>query len=373
MRTYGIGIVGWGFMGRTHAHAVRSLPIYYPGADFRAKLTCVATRRADVARQAKEDLDLAAATDDYRALIAREDVDVVSICTPNELHEEMALAVLAAGKHLYIDKPLAVTAHSADRIAAAAAKADGFCKVAFNIRHYPATMRLKELMDEGALGEILQFSLRYLHSGSIDRDRPIGWKQGAQGGVLLDMGSHALDMATWLMGYPERVLGAFRTLYPERPRPDGTIERAPSEDQALMMLEMPSGALGTVEASKIASGALDEMIIEVRGTKGAALFNSMQPNYLRFFDMCEPERPLGGRRGFVDIECASRYPAPGGKFVPAKNAIGWERAHVDCYFDFLNCIAHGRRPESGIREAARLQKLMARVAESAQSGNWLRL
>ena len=89
------------------------------------------------------------------------------------------------------------------------------------------------------------------------------------------------------------------------------------------------------------------MTLEVRGTRGAAIFETMRPNYLRWFDQSRPERPLGGERGFVDIECAARYPAPGGKFLPGKNAIGWDRAHIDCYFDFLNCIHHGRRPQSG--------------------------
>ena len=245
--------------------------------------------------------------------------------------------------------------------------------MAFNLRHFPATMRLKELAGAGALGEITQFSARYLHSGSIDPDRPIGWKQGPEGGVLLDLGSHALDLITWVAGYPQEAMCAFRTLYPARPTRDGGMATELSEDHALMTLRLPGGALGTVEASKIATGALDELTLEVRGTRGAAIFETMRPNYLRWFDQSHPERPLGGERGFVDIECAARYPAPGGKFLPGKNAIGWDRAHIDCYFDFLNCIHHGRRPESTVEEAARLQSLMDSLAASARAGSrWVR-
>jgi len=163
-----------------------------------------------------------------------------------------------------------------------------------------------------------------------------------------------------------------RTLYNERPRRDGSVERALSEDHVLATLALPGGALGTVEASKIATGALDEMTFEVRGTKGAAVFENMRPNYLRFFDQSQPEKPLGGMRGFVDIECAARYPAPGGGFTPPKNAIGWDRAHIDCYFDFLNCIAHGRQCESTVEKAARLQWLMDAMRKSSQTGNWER-
>ena len=115
MRTYGIGIVGWGFMGRTHALAVRSLPLYYADADFRARIRAIATRREDVGRAAARDMD-ADWTADYRELLHRDDIDVVSVCTPNACHEQMALDALRAGKHLYIDKPLAVTGESAERI-----------------------------------------------------------------------------------------------------------------------------------------------------------------------------------------------------------------------------------------------------------------
>lgn len=373
MRTYGIGIIGWGFMGQTHALAIRTLPLFYADADFRAEIRCICTRREAVAKKAAADMG-ADWTCDYRELLARDDIDVVSVCTPNAQHEQMALDALAAKKHLYIDKPLAVTGAEARRVAEAARGAGVFTKVAFNLRHFPATMRLKELADEGALGEITQFSVRYLHSGSIDPDRPMGWKQGLEGGVLLDLGSHALDLLTWIAGYPEEGMCAFRTLYPARPTRDGGVETRLSEDHALMTLRLPGGALGTVEASKIATGALDELTLEVRGTRGAAIFETMRPNYLRWFDQSRPEKPLGGERGFVDIECAARYPAPGGKFLPGKNAIGWDRAHIDCYFDFLNCVHHGVRPQNGVEEAARLQCLMDALAASAREGaRWLPL
>lgn len=370
MRTYGVGIIGWGFMGKTHALAARTLPLYYEGAPFRARIACVCTRREEVGRRAAQDMG-AEWTADYRELLAREDVQIVSVCTPNALHEEMAVAALRAGKHLYIDKPLAVDAAGARRIAQAGRESDALAKVAFNLRHFPATMRLKELVEAGKLGEILQFSVRYLHSGSIDPERPVGWKQCAQGGVLLDLGSHALDLATWLMGYPRQAVCAMRTLYAARPRREGGMETDLAEDHALMMLRMPGGALGTIEASKIATGELDGLTLEIRGSKGAALFDVMQPNYLRFFDQTRPERPLGGERGFVQIECAARYPAPGGAFLPGKNAIGWERAHIDCYYDFLDCVHSGRRPDSGLEEAARLQALMDGLARSAAAGEWV--
>ncbi len=373
MKTIGIGLIGWGFMGRTHTHALRDLPLYYPGIDFKVKLAHICSRRLEMAKQAAELAGYEKYTDDYRDVLNDPEVDVVSICTPNDQHEEMAIAALKAGKHVYIDKPLAVTYESAARIAEAAKNAPGKTNMVFNNRYTPAVMRAKALMDEGRVGEILSFQARYLHSGSIDPNKPIGWKQQMQGGVILDLGSHALDLLTWLMGYPARVMCKTRTIYASRPTRDGGTENSLSEDHALMLLEMPNGALGSVEASKIATGSNDELTIEIRGTKGAISWNAMDPNYVYYFDQTLPEAPLGGMRGFTQIESVARYPAPAGTFLPPKNSIGWDRGHTHCYYTFLDCVAHDRMPENPIACGARLQKLMDKLFESNATGRWVEI
>ena len=373
MKTIGIGLIGWGFMGRTHTHALRALPLMYPDAGFRAELKCLCSRRLEIARAAAAEVGFQDATDDYRALLARDDVDVVSICTPNALHEEMAVAALKAGKHVYIDKPLAVTPESAARIAKAAEEApECFTRMVFNNRYFPSTIRARQLVEEGRIGEILSFHARYLHSGSIDPKKPIGWKQQQQGGVLLDLGSHALDLVTWLCGWPEAVLAAERTLYAERPTKDGGVETALSEDHVLATLRLKNGALGVMEASKIATGANDEFTLDIRGTRGALRWNGMAPSFVEFFDNTQPEAPLGGERGFTAIESVARYPAPGGSFLPPKNAVGWDRGHIHCYYTFLDCVARGVRPDNGIAEGARLQALMGAIQRSAEKGEWVR-
>ncbi len=370
MKTIKIGIIGWGFMGRTHAHALRAMPLFYPGAGFRAEIAGICSRRLEKAREAAEELNVPYYTDDYRQLLAREEIDAVSVCTPNALHEEIALAALKAGKHLYIDKPLADTAQGARRIADQAEKSGVFTRMVFNNRYLPVTLRARELVDQGRIGRVLSFEGRYLHSGSIDPNKPIGWKQTLQGGVLLDLGSHVLDLITWLCGYPEAVFCAQRTLYDTRPTREGGATRDLSDDQTLMLLRLPGGAMGQVEASKIATGANDELTVEIRGEKGALAFDLMQPNYLRFYDNTRPEAPLGGERGFQWIETVARYPAPGGTFLPPKNSIGWDRGHLHCYYTFLDCLARGTAPDNGVGEGARLQMLMERAAQSAAQGRW---
>lgn len=371
MKTIKIGIIGWGFMGRTHAHALRAMPLFYPGAGFRAEIAGICSRRLEKAREAAEELNVPYYTDDYRQLLAREEIDAVSVCTPNALHEEIALAALKAGKHLYIDKPLADTAQGARRIADQAEKSGVFTRMVFNNRYLPVTLRARELVDQGRIGRVLSFEGRYLHSGSIDPNKPIGWKQTLQGGVLLDLGSHVLDLITWLCGYPEAVFCAQRTLYDTRPTREGGATRDLSDDQTLMLLRLPGGAMGQVEASKIATGANDDLTVEIRGEKGALAFDLMQPNYLRFYDNTRPEAPLGGERGFQWIETVARYPAPGGTFLPPKNSIGWDRGHLHCYYTFLDCLARGAAPDNGVGEGARLQMLMERAAQSAAQGRWV--
>ena len=371
MKTIKIGIIGWGFMGRTHAHALRAMPLFYPGAGFRAEIAGICSRRLEKAREAAEELNVPYYTDDYRQLLAREEIDAVSVCTPNALHEEIALAALKAGKHLYIDKPLADTAQGARRIADQAKKSGVFTRMVFNNRYLPVTLRARELVDQGRIGRVLSFEGRYLHSGSIDPNKPIGWKQTLQGGVLLDLGSHVLDLITWLCGYPEAVFCAQRTLYATRPTREGGATRDLSDDQTLMLLRLPGGAMGQVEASKIATGANDELTVEIRGEKGALAFDLMQPNYLRFYDNTRPEAPLGGERGFQWIETVARYPAPGGTFLPPKNSIGWDRGHLHCYYTFLDCLARGAAPDNDVGEGARLQMLMERAAQSAAQGSWV--
>ncbi len=371
MKEIGVGIIGWGFMGRTHAHALREMPLFYPGAGFRPVIRSVCSRRVDAVKAAAEILGATHFTGDYRETLARPDIDVVSISTPNALHEAMILDALKAGKHLYIDKPLTVDADSADRIERAAREAGLLTQMAFNNRFFPSVLRAKQLIDEGRIGNILSFSARYDHSGSIDARKPAGWKMLEDAGVLLDLGSHALDMLAFLIGYPQRVLCRLRTLYPERPLPGGGVAANVSDDQAVMILEMPGGAVGTATASKITTGAEDELSFEIHGDRGALRWRLTEADYLDFFDNTLPEAALGGERGYRRIASTARYPAPGGAFLPPKNRVGWDRAHMHSYYSFLDAVSRGVPASPDIFEGARLQRLMDAMVRSHRESAWV--
>lgn len=371
MREIGIGVVGWGFMGKTHTHALREMALFYQGAPFRPVLKCICTRRLDAARQAAMDAGFARFTDDFDQLLAMPEVEVVSICTPNAVHREMAVKALKAGKHVYIDKPLAMDLDEALEIQSAVRSSGRLLQVAHNNRFFPSTMRAKELVVQGRIGQVLSFRGDYLHSGSIDQTRPAGWKLTDQGGVILDLASHAVDLVTWLAGPAKEVLCETRFLYPQRPGADGKPLTGLGEDQAVALLRLENGALGTVEASKIATGTDDELSFEIYGTRGALRWKLMQADYLEFYDNTAPEAALGGEKGFTRISCGARYPKPGGQFLPVKNTIGWDRAHMHCYYCFLRAVAEGGPVSPGVEEAVALHRLMDAMKRSQRERRWV--
>ena len=178
-------------------------------------------------------------------------------------------------------------------------------------------------------------------------------------------------LVTWLLGYPEKVRCRTRTLYAERPTKDGGVEKNLSDDHVMMLLQLPDGALGSLEASKIATGSNDDLLLEIRGDRGALRWNSMDPNYLDYYDATAPSAPIGGLCGFTRIETVARFPKPGGVFLPPKNTVGWERGHMHCYYTFLDAIAHDRDPGDGVADGARLQRLMEALKRSDELERWV--
>jgi len=370
MKEIGVAVIGWGFMGRTHTHALHSIPLMYKDIDFRPVLKCLCSGHIENARRGMLDGGFESCTDDWHTLLTRDDIQAVSVCTPNALHEEMVIELMKAGKNLYIDKPLTTDLASAKRIYEVYKTCSVTAQMVMNCRYLPATLRAAELVKEGRIGEITCFNARYLHSGSVDANKPIGWKQETQGGVILDLASHVLDAVISLTGCPDKIFCATHNLYPSRPTKDGGVQTMLGEDHASMLLRLKNGAVGTVEAGKIATGTNDELTFEIYGTKGALRFDSMQPGWLNFFDNTVPEGTYGGERGFTRIESMARYPAPAGSFLPPKNAIGWDRGHIHCYYSFLDCVAHGKTPMCTLEDAVKLQSVMESARISAQSGKW---
>jgi predicted dehydrogenase len=278
---------------------------------------------------------------------------------------------VAAGKYIHCDKPLAVGEENLIGIEAALRGARNPGQMALQYRFFPATLRAKQLIRGGFVGEVLGFRAAYLHSGSVDRGRLMGWKQlkSEGGGVLQDLGAHIFDLLDHLIGPFTRVFARTRILYPRRPDPKGNMVTVEADDMALMVLELPNGAIGSIEASKIATGSEDELRFEIHGEKGALRFNSMDPNYLESYDLTVPGSPLGGDRGWRRIACVQRFESPGG-FPGPKFSIGWIRAHVHSLYNFLESITAGKVPRPSLQDGLRLQRILSVAEQSDLSQDW---
>jgi len=377
MKTLGIGVLGFGFMGRTHTFAHLTIPIYYDPPPVSCRLVAVCDKDAARLAEAVAVGGFERAGSSFEEVINADDVDVVHVCTPNDEHMPALRAAVAAGKHIYVDKPVTANLAEADELEGLVGDYRGAAQVALQYRFYPATVRAKRLVEEGFLGPVTHFRGAYLHSGSVDPERPVNWKSTAAGGggVIRDLGSHVLDLLWWLIGPFESVHCAGRIWAAERPSADAPGKRVKidAEEAAIMLLRRPDGALGTVEASKIATGTEDELRFEIHGRHGAMRFNLMQPNYLEVYDARAADGELGGDRGWKKIACVQKYPPPGGKFPGGKFTLGWIRGHVHCLYSFLSAVAEGRPAAPSLAEGLHLQRVLEAVRESADRRAWIDL
>ncbi len=314
MKTFNVGILGFGFIGRVHAYGYATLPFYYEPVPLAARITHVVTSRMETAEKARRTLGADVAATDYRAVTENPAIDIVHICSPNHAHKDAILSAIRHGKHIYCDKPLTATLDEARQIGAALADYGSVAQMTFHNRFFPATMRARQLLDEGALGKILEFRAAYLHGGNASPETPVKWKltAAAGGGVIADLASHVIDLVDWLVGPFGSVSAMTQIAYAERPSAADPARKVPvdAEDCVMVLAKMRSGAVGTIEATKIAVGAEDELRLEIHGARGAVRFNLMDPHHLDFFDATANDQPQGGLRGWNRIDCGQRYPQP---------------------------------------------------------------
>ncbi len=377
MGELGVGVIGYGFMGRTHTLAHKAIPFYYSPPPIDCRLVAVCEATPELAEAARSAGGFERAATDVQELIAAEDVDLVHICTPNSEHMAALRGAVAAGKHIYVDKPVTATLSEAEELEGLLGGYRGKAQVALQYRFFPATLRARQLIDEGFLGPVTHFRAVYLHDGSVDPDKPVNWKStaAAGGGAIRDLGVHVLDLLWWLIGPFRRVHCVGRVWSPERPNADrpGEMMTIDVEEAAAMILRADDGAFGTVDVSKIATGTEDELRFEIHGRHGAMRFNLMQPNYLEVFDLRSGGGDYGGRRGWQQIAAVHRYPAPGGKFPGPKFTLDWFRSHVHGLQALLKAIAEDSRPSPSLAEGVHMQRVLEAVRESARRERWVDL
>lgn len=388
MRTFGVGMVGYGFIGKVHAHAYRALPLFYDPLPAKTELIGVCTTSEASGAKAVEQAGFQFATTDYHDLLAREDIQILNICSPNDAHYAVIRDALEAGKHIYCDKPLALDVAQAEELVALGGTVPTVQQMTFNYRFVPALMRARQLVESGFLGDLFQFRAAYLHAGYISPDRPFSWRTDmarSGGGAIADLGAHAIDLVRYLVG-PGTGVGRggefaavnadLRTVIPQRRDPKtGELRTVDVDDIALAHCRLESGVVGTLEASRMATGVQDELRIELHGTHGGLKFNLMEPNWLDAYDATVPEASLGGERGTTRLECVTRYPKPYA-LGATKNTVGWLNFHIQSLFDFVNNVANhsegkAMHPTSPtFEDGLAAQRVIAACQVSSKSGGW---
>jgi predicted dehydrogenase len=369
-----VGIIGYGFIGRVHAFCHRAIPFHFDPVPVETRLVAVATSRAETADAARRHGGFETGTHDWRRIIDNRDIQVVHICSPNAAHKEQLCAALAAGKHVYCDKPLTVTSAEASAVQEALRGWNGVGQMTFQNRFFSSSMRARQLIEEGFLGTPIGFRGAYLHAGSVDSSAPMRWRfrKAQGGGALRDLGSHLLDLLDWLAGPIAEIRADLRVLHDRRPDGKGGTEAVDAEDQALLTVRCAGGAVGTLEASKIATGTEDDLRLEIHGTRGALRLDIMQPDFLEAFSLSDPDAPIGGTRGWKRIATVQRFPAPA-VFPSARATSGWLRGHTQCLYNFMSAVAEGSQAEPSLTQGVRVQRMIDCAERSAATGAWQRV
>jgi predicted dehydrogenase len=368
----GVGMVGYAFMGAAHSQAWRTAPHVFD-LPLQPHMAELCGRDAAAVRIAAARLGWTVAETDWHALIERDDVQLVDVCTPGNLHAEVAIAALEAGKHVLCEKPLANTLTEAEAMAAAAARAASRgvrAMTGFNYRRVPAVTLARQLVTEGRIGQIRHVRASYLQDWLVDPAFPLTWRlqrERAGSGALGDLGAHLVDLAQYLTG--ELIAGvsaATATFVGERPlleAPGGAPRSGPVtvDDAAVFIARWPSGALASFEATRFATGRKNQLRIELNGDRGSLAFDLERLNELQFYDRTDESAEAGFRR-IVVTEPGHPYLSA---WWPPGHMLGWEHTFTHQVRDLVTAIAAGTDPVPSFQDGLQVQRVLAAVEQSA--------
>ncbi|MDA0707366.1 MAG: Gfo/Idh/MocA family oxidoreductase [Proteobacteria bacterium] len=364
------GLIGTGFMGKAHAIALRTVGTVF--ADVPAPVLSLLVDAN--ARKAAEDAaawGFARSGDDWKTVCNDPDIDVVNICTPNHLHKEMALAAAAAGKHIWCEKPLGLTATEAREIWQAAEQAGVRTSMGFNYSCNPLLMLTRQMIAAGELGDVYNFRGCYQEDYLSDPKAPFSWRcLRAQGGsgALNDLGTHLINMAEFLLGPIDTLFGKLKTVYTHRPDPaSGKLRAVENEDIAQVLLTFANSCVGTMEISRIATGRKCGLTFEIHGTKGSVVFDQERMNELRIYRTDE----AAGRRGHCTILAGPEHPDYA-NFCPAPgHGLGINDLKIIEARNLLRSIKEDTPIFSDFRNGWRVQSIVEAVEQSHQQQEWI--
>src|ERR687885_1154503 len=376
----GVGMIGYAFMGAAHSQAWRTAGRFFD-LPYRVDMAALGGRSADAARAGADRLGWSAVETDWRALVARDDVDLVDVCTPGDTHAEIAIAALEAGKHVLCEKPLANTVEEAEemtRAAEAAASRGVRSMVGFNYRRVPALALAQRLVASGRLGELRHVRAQYLQDWIADPQFPLVWRlqrEVAGSGALGDIGAHIVDAAQFVTG--RRITGVSavtETFVKRRPLLSSTsgglsatggseMGEVTVDDAAIFTARLTGGVLGVFEATRFATGRKNAIRLEVNGSRGSLAFDFEQMNELQVHD-AEADADVSGWTRIQVTDAGHPYMAA---WWPAGHLIGYEHTFTHEVVDLLDDIATGQDPAPSFADGLQVQRVLAAVEASAAS------
>jgi predicted dehydrogenase len=386
MRALNVAMIGGGFMGKAHALAYAGVPMFFwppPAIPVRKVLVDATDELASVGALR---YGFERSSSDWRAVVTDPDVDIVDIVTPNNLHAEIAIAAAAAGKHIICEKPLARSGDEALTMLDAVEKAGVTHMVAFNYRRTPAVAMAKKLIDQGAIGDVINFRGTYLQDWSADPDGPLSWrfqKEIAGSGALGDIASHVVDIARYLVGEVSAVNAILKTWIADRPTQEGGLDQLGAaqkltdrprakvdvDDEVLTMIRFESGAVGSLEATRNAHGRNNFLTFEVHGTQGSILFDYEHRDQLQVAFADDPP----DRKGFRTIFTGPAHPYGDGLWPIPALGIGYGETKIIEARDFLEAIVNGTEPSPSFLDGYRIERIADAISASADSEAWERV
>ena len=363
------GLIGTGFMGKAHAIALRAVGTAFPEVSA-PQLECLVDTHLDKAESLARSWGFALASNDWRAVCTDDSIDLVDICTPNHLHKDMALLAIANGKHVYCEKPLALSGEDALVIRDAAKAAGVKTSMGFNYACNPLVVLAREMIEAGELGEIFNFRGSYFEDYMADPDVPFSWRclrsQGGSG-ALADLGTHLINMAEYLLDPISEVFGELTTVHEQRPDPDtGEMHQVENEDIAQVLMRFDRGCGGSMEISRIATGRKCGLCFEINGSNGSLVFDQERMNEIRYFSGDDQAARTGFRTilaGPEHTDYSAFCPAPGHglgindlKVIEVRNLLRAIETDTEVYENFSN--------------GCRVQQVVDAVERSAKGQQW---